>query len=66
MKFDCGPSRKTKIERKQEWHDWFAWHPVRLGEHDCRWLETVERKGELQFCFEGFCWEYEYREKRNE
>ena len=27
------------------WHRWFAWHPVRVGHKDCRWLEYVERKG---------------------
>lgn len=40
MKFSCGSS-KTEIA---DWHDWFAWHPVRVGDGDCRWLETVERK----------------------
>jgi len=27
-----------------QWHDWFAWRPVRVGENDCRWLETVGRR----------------------
>lgn len=63
MKFDCGPSRKTKIKRKESWHDWFAWYPVRLAEHDCRWLETVERKGTLYYNFSDSWWSYEYREK---
>lgn len=31
---------------KYEWHRWFAWHPVRLGQWrdgELVWLETVER-----------------------
>lgn len=27
-----------------QWHPVFAWLPIRVGENDCRWLETVERK----------------------
>lgn len=51
MKINCGLSPKSRralkeIEaaRLREWHDWFAWYPVRMGDNDCRWLETVERK----------------------
>lgn len=51
MKWDCG---KKKREREQ-WHRWFAWYPVRLADNDCRWLEYVERKGELD---DGWWWEY--------
>ena len=29
------------------WHPWFAWRPVRLQDHDCRWLEWVERRKEF-------------------
>lgn len=50
MKFDCG---KTLGERREDaqtywmqWQPWFAWYPVRVGSHDCRWLEYVERKAE--------------------
>lgn len=45
MKFDCGDSKQVKNRKKRQWHQWFAWHPVRVGERDCRWLETVYRKG---------------------
>ncbi len=27
-----------------QWHRVFAWWPVKLSAHDCRWLETVERR----------------------
>jgi hypothetical protein len=42
MKFACGKSAGEKFAAKKEWHEWFAWYPVSVGSHDCRWLETVE------------------------
>lgn len=62
MKFDCGPTpeekRRAKAQRKAAkraaWkakvytpHKWFAWFPVQVGSHDCRWLEHVERHGRI-------------------
>lgn len=44
MKFDCGLSAQEKWELSSDWHEWFAWYPVRVGHRDCRWLERVERK----------------------
>jgi hypothetical protein len=32
---------------RQQWHRWFAWYPVRIGE-DTVWLETVEKR--IPFC----------------
>jgi len=32
------------VLRMSRWHRWFAWRPVRVGTHECRWLEFVERK----------------------
>ena len=61
MKFDCGLSRDEKIKNKKKWRRWFAWHPVRIDNHDCRWLEYVERKGVFWTCFSGEGWDYEYR-----
>ncbi len=61
MKFDCGLTWGEKLAAKKEWHAWFAWHPVRLGEsHECRWLEYVARKGQQ----EGYEveWKFDYRE----
>lgn len=57
MKFDC-----DKWKYKYEWHRWFAWYPVKVAEHDCRWLEYVDRKGEL-ICggFGDAFWNWEYR-----
>ncbi len=58
MRFHCGPSKeerqkaqlvKTQAEAKllQKWTPWFAWRPVRVGEDDCRFMETVERRYRL-------------------
>ena len=68
MKFNCGPTLQEKIKARKEWHDWFAWYPVRiavtLGSSDCRWLETVERRGEHNWDYDGGSyWDYEYRAK---
>lgn len=55
MKFDCGPTKQHKdaqaVARKEvtarrlrNWHRVFAVIPIKLGPHDCRWLEWVERR----------------------
>jgi hypothetical protein len=61
MKFNCGPTPQEKHEAKKKWHHWFAWYPVRIASGDCRWLETVERKGKWYPSFQLPCWEWEYR-----
>ena len=56
MKFDCGETYREKETRKfnefinnpknqakMKWHDWFAWRPIRIDGHDCRWLEVIQR-----------------------
>ena len=66
MKFNCGETWSTKQQRLQEWHEWFAWHPIRLGDHDCRWLEKVQRKGTL--CWGGWIdswWYWDYKAIEN-
>jgi hypothetical protein len=27
-----------------EWHSWFAWFPVEVGDGQTAWLQTVERR----------------------
>jgi len=65
MKFDCDKFLdylKIRKDRRMTWHVWFAWHPVRIQDHDCRWLEKVERRGNLEFYQEGGTyWNYEYK-----
>jgi hypothetical protein len=58
MKFNCEPT----VEPKMTWHTWFAWFPVRVGPGDCRWLEKVERRGNIDYDSMGLSyWRYEYR-----
>lgn len=61
MKLDCGPTRRERIDRLSEWHLWFAWRPVRIGSHDCRWLETVQRRGAYWEGWGEAFWDWEYR-----
>lgn len=60
MKFDYGETQVEKRKRLSQWHRWFAWRPVKVSDHDCRWLETVERKGLFWHSLfdEGCDWEY--------
>lgn len=64
MKFDCD-KRADRIAlrylRRSEWHRWFAWYPVRLGPHDCRWLEWVECKGTYWHAYDSDGWDWKYR-----
>lgn len=61
MRFSCGASLDAKIKRRAEWHRWFAWHPVRVGDHDCRWLEWVERRSSASVDYDGVYWTHKYR-----
>jgi hypothetical protein len=66
MKFNCGLTEQEennlRWEKKQErrkaryhWHRWFAWYPVQLGSHDCRWLEYVERRDiNIEYQFDSY------------
>lgn len=63
MKIDCGPAWPEKRARLEQWHDWFAWYPVRVASHDCRWLERVGRKGVLLSARRGGIWRWQYRTK---
>lgn len=36
-------SKWSRIQREKEWHDWFAWYPVRIHD-EMVWLETVQRR----------------------
>lgn len=57
MKLNCGPTWEERVAAMGKWHPWFAWHPVRIGSHDCRWLETIERRGDLGYGG----WSFQYR-----
>lgn len=67
MKFDCGPDWKEYKEKREAWHKWFAWRPIRLASHDCRWLEIVYRKGEYYYNWDGGRgWDWEYKSASGE
>lgn len=73
MKWINGLTKKAKIEKKEDWHIWFAWHPVVVGtvgegkeERSVKaWFKKVLRKGHL---WDKWCdsWEYEYKEMLEE
>jgi hypothetical protein len=58
MKWDCGPTAQERWAATYEWHRWFAWHPVRVGPRDCRWLEVLERRRVSGAPYCGPSWEY--------
>lgn len=66
MKFHCKTpeTRAQYVARLEQWHRWFAWHPVRVAKNDCRWLEVVERKAEQKNCWDDSWFEWEYREAK--
>lgn len=43
----AGDRWRAAHAHKAVWHRWFAWYPVRLTDHDCRWMEWVERRQEF-------------------
>jgi len=61
MKWDCGPTWQEKKAALEAWHKWFAWRPIMVASHDCRWLETIERKGKYSDYFDSH-WTWKYRE----
>lgn len=67
MKIDCGPTWAEKYDMQKQWHRWFAWRPIRIGSHDCRWLEYIERKrvSSRIIDYPLFTWEYRAIEKKD-
>lgn len=71
MRFKCGETdqkhRKAqeRKDRLETWHPFFCLIPRKVADHDCRWLETIERRGHWVTAFDA-CdfWlklEWEYR-----
>lgn len=58
MKFDCGETEQEKKKRLEEWHDFFCLLPRKVADHDCRWLETIERSGYYSLVRDGWIWYY--------
>lgn len=42
MKFNL-PPKKPYIDQ-DEWHDWFAWHPVVTQDNKVVWWEMIQRR----------------------
>jgi len=61
MRWDCGETWPEEVARCREWHRWFAWHPVEVADHDCRWLEWVECRGWPEEWGGEVRWNWEYR-----
>ena len=61
MKLNCGLSYAEKCELWEDWHPFFALWPRRVGSGDCRWLETIERKGQYIDVWGHSFWIWEYR-----
>lgn len=62
MRFDCGETWEEEKARKRAWHKWFAWHPIMVKDHDCRWLEYVERSGKFWASWGDSGWNWSYRD----
>lgn len=56
MKFDCGETTDERYNRLQQWHKFYPWFPRRVGSHDCRAFEWIERR--LVFTYIDSYWEY--------
>lgn len=62
MKWDCGETLDEKEVRFGAWHKWFAWHPIKVADHDCRWLVWIERQGKREYTWDDWWWVWKYRE----
>jgi hypothetical protein len=60
MKIDFGETKLEKIHRLEKPHKWFAWYPVKVADHDHRWLEYVERIGRQSVLSEDY-WFWSYK-----
>jgi hypothetical protein len=57
---------KRVLVRKDvlSWHDWFAWHPIRINRTSI-WLETVERRSDGWNAYNSeHIWKYRLKELR--
>jgi hypothetical protein len=57
---------KSKAERKankEQWHEWFAWIPVRVDEHERTivWLQKIYRRGVYHESMGDSFWVWKYK-----
>lgn len=68
MRWTNGLSYNEKVNRRENWRDWFAWYPVIIdvdknGRKVKAWWEVVLRKGYYN-AYPGDCyWTWEYKAK---
>jgi hypothetical protein len=62
MRFDCGPTWAEQHRRLEDWHPFFTILPRRVGSHDCRVFEWIERRGTFDTHW-GWDWEYRAKEQ---
>lgn len=64
MQFQIGRTTEEHydaLDRRREWHAWFAWYPARIGDGRYAWLEPVERRLVAGNWDDGPTWIWEYR-----
>lgn len=47
--------KKQLNPKTRDWHRWFAWHPVIVGQWHLVWLEHIERR------YEYDQWNYQFK-----
>jgi hypothetical protein len=70
MRWVARRDRKIKkILAKKDWHEWFAWYPVKLStdakNSETVWLETVYRRSKWPSSHHSFYNDYEIAEMRS-
>jgi hypothetical protein len=45
MRFTVPNLKRRHLNKKTEWHRWFAWHPVKVDGELWVWGETILRRG---------------------
>jgi hypothetical protein len=53
MKLSDAAKREAKRKALEQWHPWFAWHPVMLENGDAVWMEHIERRREFVSGYDG-------------
>ena len=62
MRWDCGETWDEKKARLSSWNPFYAWYPIKVSDHDCRWFECVQRKGEYWVDWGDSGWNWEYKD----
>lgn len=57
-------TKEAKNDYYENWHDWFAWYPVRINDYEKVWLCKVKRIGYRRWIYNNYMhfewvWRYE-------